>query len=144
MVFWPPPHDISTPIPMVFWPPYPWYIYPPIHGILTPLPRIFWTPIHSISTALPMVYRTPYPCYFHLLAYLLIRNEGGQITMGFNLPLMGGSVFNKRGQHTMDENWSRGQFTMGSIFIWSFFRHCILNPLMVYWPSSFLPKERDS
>ena len=52
----PPTHDISTPLPMVFWPPYPWYIDPLTHGILTP-------PIHGILTPLPMVYWTPYPWY---------------------------------------------------------------------------------
>jgi hypothetical protein len=30
-------------LPMVFWPPYPWYIDPPTHGILTPLPMVYQT-----------------------------------------------------------------------------------------------------
>ena len=29
-------HGILTPLPMVYRPPYPWYIDPPTHGILTP------------------------------------------------------------------------------------------------------------
>jgi hypothetical protein len=41
MVYWTPLlktiHGISTPLPMVYWTPYPWYIDPPIHGILPPL-----------------------------------------------------------------------------------------------------------
>jgi hypothetical protein len=68
MVFWPPPHDISTPIPMVFWPPspsmvfwppYPWYIDNLTHGISTLLPMVFWPPIHGIKTHLPMVFWPP-------------------------------------------------------------------------------------
>ena len=59
--FWPPTDGISTPLPMVYWTPYPWYIDPPTHGILTPLPmeyRIpyswyFDPPIHGISTPFP-------------------------------------------------------------------------------------------
>jgi hypothetical protein len=59
-------HIYRPPLSMVFWPPthgilipYPWYIDPPIHGISNPLTMVFWPPI-----------------------YLLIRNEGGQNTMG--------------------------------------------------------------
>ena len=49
-----------------------------------------------------------------LTAYLLIINGGGvKIPWGFNLPYRGGAVFNKEVQYTMDENWPRGQFTMG-------------------------------
>ena len=67
--FWPPTdgistHGISTPLPMVFWPPYPWYIDPPTHGILTPYPWYIDPPTHGILTPLPMVYRPPYPWYF--------------------------------------------------------------------------------
>jgi hypothetical protein len=35
-------HGISNPLPMVFSPPYPWYIEPLIHSILNPLPMVFW------------------------------------------------------------------------------------------------------
>ena len=72
--FDPPTHAISTPLLMVFWPhthgiliPYPWYIDHPIHGNLTPLPMVYWTP-----------------------AYLFIRNEGGQNTMGVQFTIQGG------------------------------------------------------
>jgi hypothetical protein len=68
----------------VFCPPYPWYIEPPPHGILTPLSMVFLPPP----------------------AYLLIRNEGSQNTMGVQFTIQGG-------QYTMDENWPRGQYTMG-------------------------------
>jgi hypothetical protein len=44
--------------------------------------------------------------YFDSPAYLLIRNEGGSKYH------MGGSVFNKGDQYTMDENWPRGQNTI--------------------------------
>ena len=59
--FWPPTdgistHGISTPLPMVFWPPYPWYIDPPTHGILILLPMVFWPPYPW--------YFDPYPWYF--------------------------------------------------------------------------------
>jgi hypothetical protein len=40
---------LLNPLPMVYRPPYPWYIDPPTHGILNPL---------------PMIYRPPYPWYF--------------------------------------------------------------------------------
>ena len=116
MVFWPPTHGISIPLSMLFWPAYPWYIDPipmprwyidPLtHGTLTPLSMVFWPPI-------PMEYWSPYAWYFDLPAYLLIRNGGGQNTMGVQFTIQGGSVFNKGVQYTMDENWPRGQFTMG-------------------------------
>ena len=38
---------------------------------------------------------------------------GGQNTMGVQFSIQGGSVFNKGVQYTMDENWPRGQFTIG-------------------------------
>jgi hypothetical protein len=61
------------------------------YGILTPLFMVFW-----------------------LSAYLLIRNEGSQNTMGVQFTTQGGgSVFNKVGQYTMNENWPRDQYTMG-------------------------------
>ena len=110
-------HGILNPLPMVypmvFWPPYPWYIDPPTHGILNPLPMVYrppypWyfvPPTHRIST--------PYTWYFDLPAYLLIRNWGGQNTMGVQFTIQGGSVFNKGVQYTMDVNRPRVQFTMG-------------------------------
>jgi hypothetical protein len=106
MVFWPPlsMHGISTPLPMVFWLTCRWYIDPPTHGILTPYPWYFDPPTHGIST--------PYTWYFDLPAYLLIRN-GGSKYHGGSIYHTGGSVFNKGVQYTMDENWPRGQFTMG-------------------------------
>ena len=61
MVFWPPYPWYFDPLSMVYWPPYPWYIDPLTHGILTPL---------------PMEYRPSYTWYFDLCAYLLIRNGG--------------------------------------------------------------------
>ena len=174
MVCWPPNHVILTPypwyfkppthgilkpypwyfdpLPTVYRPPYPWYFDPPTHGIFTPLSMVFWRPYPGYFDPLSIVFRQPYPSYieppthaiFTSLHISWLEMRGVKLPWGSIYHSWGGSVFNKRGQHTMDENWSRGQFTMGSIFIWSFFRHCILNPLMVYWPSSFLPKERDS
>ena len=62
-----------------------------------------------------MVYRPPYPWYFDLPAYLLIRNGGSKYHGGSIYHTAGGgAVFNKGVQYTMDENWPRGQFTMGS------------------------------
>ena len=55
------------------------------------------------------VFWPPYPWYFYPPppAYLLIRNdEGGKNTMGVQFTIQGG-------QYTMDENWPRGQYTMG-------------------------------
>ena len=72
--FDPPIHGISTPLPIVYWPPYPWYFDPPSNGISTP----------------------PYTWYFDLPAYLLIRNGGVKIPWGFNLPYRGGQ-FSIRG-----------------------------------------------
>ena len=82
----------------VYQPPYPWYIDPLTHGILT---------------ALPMEYQPTYTWYFDLPAYLLIRNGGSKYYGGSIYHTGGGSVFNKGVQYTMDENWPRGQFTMG-------------------------------
>ena len=65
-------HGISTPLPVVCWPPYPWYIDP----------------------SLPMVYWPPYPWYFDPPTYgimnssLLVEMRGGgvQFTMrGFKI-----------------------------------------------------------
>ena len=104
----PPTHGISTPYLWYFDPPYPWYIDPPSHGILTPLPMVWYIdPLtHGI---LP-----PYPWNIDLPAYLLIRN-GGSKYHGDSIYHTGGggSVFNKGVQYTIDENWPRGQFTMG-------------------------------
>jgi hypothetical protein len=68
LVFWPPypwyfdhpyPWYIDPP-PMVFWPPthgiltlYLWYIEPFTHGIPTPISMVFWPPTHGISTHYP-------------------------------------------------------------------------------------------
>jgi hypothetical protein len=104
MVFWPPTNGIWSPIPMVYQPtthgiltpptngiltPYPWYLDPlpmefwsPTHGTSTPLSMVFWPPTHDISNPLPMVCWPP--------AYLLIRNEGGQNTMGVQFTIQGG------------------------------------------------------
>jgi hypothetical protein len=113
-------HDISTPLPMVFWPPYPWNIEPPIHYISTPLPMVYWTPYPWYIDPTTHRISTPYTWYFDLPAYLLIRNEGGQNTMGVQFTIQGGgSVFNKGGQYTMDQNWPQGQNT-----IWHRFKFC--------------------
>jgi hypothetical protein len=83
MVYQPPTHCILTPLLMVYrhpthgiLTPYPWYIYidPPIHGILIPYP---W-----YIDPLSMVFLPP--------AYLLIRNEGGQNTMGVQFTIQVG------------------------------------------------------
>jgi hypothetical protein len=78
-------HGIKTHLPMVFW--------PPTNGIWSPIPMVYRPPTHGILTPLPLVYRPPYPWYFDslsmvfwspihaMLTYLLIRNEGGQITI---------------------------------------------------------------
>ena len=129
MVYWPPypwyidppTHGILTLLPMEYRNLYPWYFDPPIHGISTPLPMVYWTPypwyidphIHCILTPLPTEYRPPYTWYFDLPANLLIRNGGGQNTMGVQYTIQGGSVFNKGVQYTMDVNRPRVQFTMG-------------------------------
>ena len=58
-------------LPMVFWPPYPWYIESLNHGISTPLPMVYRPPLtmvyrpstHGILPPITMVYRPPYPWY---------------------------------------------------------------------------------
>ena len=121
MVYWPPypwyidplTHGISTPPTMVYWPPYPWYIDPPTHGILTPLPMVYRPPIHGILTPLPIDIRPP---THDILASLPISwlEMGGSKCHGGSIYHTGeGSVFNKGAQYTLDENWPRGQFTMG-------------------------------
>jgi hypothetical protein len=63
--FW----KILTPLPIVYWPPYPWNIDPTTHGISTPLPMVFWPPYPWYIEPLTMypwyhLYRPPYPWYF--------------------------------------------------------------------------------
>ena len=95
MVFWPPSpwyinpptHGISTPYPWQYWPPYPWYINPHTHGILTPQPMVFWPPCPwNIDPPLPMVYQTL--SYGIMNSFLLVEMRGGgvQFTMrGFKI-----------------------------------------------------------
>ena len=119
MVFWPPIHGILTPLPMVHQSPYPWYFDPPylwyiespIHGILTPIPMVFWSlsmvywpPTHGILT--------PYPWYIDPLSMVYQPLSFGR-NEGVNLPWEG-SKYN-------DEKSTRGQYiiwklTMGSIY----------------------------
>jgi hypothetical protein len=127
MVYQPPSHGILTPLPMkyrppypwyfdplpmVYRPPYPWYFDPLTHGISTPLSMEYRPPTHGISTPLSMEYRPP---THDILISLPISwlEMGGQNTMGIQFTIQGESVFNKGVQYTMDENWPRGQFTMG-------------------------------
>ena len=112
MVYQPPNHGILTPypwyidfLPMEYRPPYPWYIEPLSMVYWLPLPMEYRPPTHRIST--------PYPWYFDHPVYLLIRNEGGQNTMGVQFTIQGELLFNKGGQYTMDENRPWSQFTMG-------------------------------
>ena len=94
---------------MVYRSPYPWYFDPPTDGILTPSTHgISTPPTHGISTPLPWYFDPP---YFYSRdrqggqnTYLVIRNKGGQNTMGVQFTIQGGVVFNKGGQYTMDEN----------------------------------------
>ena len=97
-----PAYSILIPLPMVFVPPpllpmiyrttYSWYFEPPTHGTSNPLSMMYRTPYswhiepptYGISNPLPMDYRT--------LAHLLIRNEGVQNTLGFNLPYRGFNI----------------------------------------------------
>jgi hypothetical protein len=80
--------------------PYPWYIDPHTHGILTPLSMVFWPPYQWYIEPPTHGILTPLPIYW-------LEMRGVKIPWGFNLPYRGG------GQYTMDENWPRGQFTMG-------------------------------
>ena len=97
MVFWPPIHGIKIHLPMVF--------LPPTNGIWSPKPMGYWPTTRGILTPLPMVYRSPYTCYFDLPthgisnpismvfwtpAYLLIRNDGSQNTMGVQFTIQVG------------------------------------------------------
>ena len=107
-----PTHGISNPLPRVFWTPYSWYIGLPYMVYQTPYPWHF--------DPLPMVHRTPFPWYFEPLTHILLplpiswlEMRGVQNIMGVESTIQRGSVFNKGVQYTMDENWSRGQYTMG-------------------------------
>jgi hypothetical protein len=92
---------------MVYWTHFPWYFDPLADGISNPLPMVFWTayPWHcephtyGISIPLPMVYWTHHPWYFNPLyfvyptpAYLMIRNEGVQNTIGVQFTIQGVQV----------------------------------------------------
>ena len=108
MVFWPPTHGISTPLPMVYRPPYPWYIDLLNHGISTPLPMVYWPPYpwyidpltHGISTPLTMVYQT--------LSY-------GIMNSSLLVEMRGGSIYHEGVQNTMTKNWPQGQNTIWKI-----------------------------
>ena len=58
-----PTHGILTPLPMVYRPPYPWYIDPPTHGIFTHLPMVYRPPNPWYFDPLLMEYRPPYLWY---------------------------------------------------------------------------------
>jgi hypothetical protein len=81
-------HGISTPLPVVCWPPYPWYIDP----------------------SLPMVYWPPYPWYFDPPTYgimnssLLVEMRGG-----------GGSIYHEGVQNKMTKNLPQGQNSIWKI-----------------------------
>jgi hypothetical protein len=120
-----------TPIPMVYWPPYPWYIDPPTHGILTrlsmvfyPLPMVFWSPTHGIiSTTLPVVYRPPYPWYIDIPTHgiltplPMIYQPISYVlwTLSLLVEMRGGSIYHEGVQNTMTKNWPRGQNTIWKI-----------------------------
>ena len=79
-------HGISTPLPVVCWPPYPWYIDP----------------------SLPMVYWPPYPWYFDPPTY-------GIMNSSLLVEMKGGSIYNEGVQNTMTKNWPQGQNTIWKI-----------------------------
>jgi hypothetical protein len=87
-------HGILTPLPMVYRPPYPWYIDPPTHGILT---------------SLPMEYRPPYLWYIKPSLMVLW-------TPLFLWKWGGGSIYHEGVQNTMKKNWPRGR---GRNTIWN-------------------------
>ena len=99
LTFW----NFITPLPMVYQPTYPWYMYIdlPTHGILTPLtmvyrpplPMVYWPPTHGISTPLPMVYQT--------LSYGIMNSSFGRNEGGFKIQ--------------WQKNWPRGQNTIRKI-----------------------------
>jgi hypothetical protein len=94
-------------LPMVFWPPYPWYFDHPYpwyidltnYGILTPLSMVFWTPYpwyikphtYGLSTPLPMVFWPP----THGLSYGIMNSFLLEELRGVNLP-WGGSKYNDK------------------------------------------------
>ena len=94
IVYWPPypwnidptTHGISTPLPMVFWPPYPWYIEPLTYDISTPISMVFWP-------LLPIEYWPPTHDILTSLQNLLIRNGGVQNTMGVQFTIKEGFSF---------------------------------------------------
>jgi hypothetical protein len=115
-----------TPLPMVFRPPYPWYIDHLNHGILTPLPMVYRPPYpwyidplnHGISTPLPMVTVYWHPCLWNidppiygisnpLLWYYERLSFGGNVK--------GGSIYLEGVQNTMTKNWPWGQNTIWKI-----------------------------
>ena len=142
--FWPPTDGISTPLPMEYRPPYPWYIDPSTHGILTPLSMVYrppypWyidPPTHGISTPQPMVFWPPYLWYIKPSLMVLWTPPSLLIEM------RGGSIYHEGVQNTMTKiypwvkisyvNWPRGQFTMGfkipydtgTTYIFLLFRWC--------------------
>jgi hypothetical protein len=71
-------HGILTPLPMVYRPPYPWYIDPPTHGILTPLLMVYQTLSYGIMNSSLSFGRNEGGSIYH---------EGVQNTMTKNLPL---------------------------------------------------------
>ena len=101
-------HGISNPLPMIYRPPYPWYIDPLSMVYQPPNPWYFdllcpWNidpPTYGISN--------PLLCYYELLSFG--RNEGG-----LNLP-WGGSKYNDKkltpGSKYHMENWTQGQNIM--------------------------------
>ena len=74
--------ETFDPLPMVFWPPYPWYIDPPTHGILNPLPMVYRPPLH-------MIFWPPYIFWLEMVGGGS-KYHGGSIyhTGGFNIPWM--------------------------------------------------------
>jgi hypothetical protein len=84
--FEPPTDGISTPLPMVYWPPYPWYIEPLTYDISTPISMVFWPP-------LPIEYWPPTHDILTSLQNLLIRNGGVQNTMGVQFTIKEGFSF---------------------------------------------------
>ena len=76
-----------NPLPMVYRPPYPWYIDTlrhPTHGISTPYSWYIDPPAHGISTPLPMVYQSL--SYGIMNSSLLVEMRGVQFTMrGFKI-----------------------------------------------------------
>ena len=93
-------HGISNPLPMIYRPPYPWYIDPLFMVYQPPNPWYFdllcpWNidpPTYGISN--------PLLCYYELLSFG--RNEGV-------------SIYHEGVQNTMTKNWPRGQNTIWKI-----------------------------